>query len=86
MTMTKKLIERFGEDKLYQIWSENNGMYKAAENITQQTGEYCSPYVVRYLSNKFNWVRSVTDKSLAIYKAVLLGKVEQGFYKHITFE
>ena len=31
MTMTKKLIERFGEEKLYQIWFENNGMYKAAE-------------------------------------------------------
>ncbi len=37
MTMTKKLIERFGEEKLYEIWCENNGMYKAAEYITKQT-------------------------------------------------
>lgn len=84
-SITTKLIQHYGEDRLYEIWVEYNGMYKSAEFITCDWGSYVSPYIIRYLSNKFGWKRTVTDKSLPIYLGVLYGNTAKDKYKHIEF-
>jgi len=92
-TMTKiypqqhpqRLIERFGKEYLYQVWAEL-GMYKSAERLSKEFGEYISYSTMRWLSHKYNWKRIVTDKSLQIYKAVLRGTQKAEFYQHIIFK
>ena len=80
-----ELLEQFGEEKLYQIWRDHNGMYGAAAHLTKITGGYVSPYVIRSLSNKFNWKREVTDPMLPIVKGIIRGSVPASYYKHLTF-
>jgi hypothetical protein len=82
---TSKLIKHYGVNRLYEIWVKFNGMYKASEFLSEDLGEYVSPYIVRYLSNKFNWKRQITDKSLPIYLGVIYGHTPKGHYKHIEF-
>jgi len=85
-SMTQKLIKMFGEKELYRIWVMCNGMYKAADYLSDLTDWWVTPYVVRYLSNKFGWVRIVRDKELPVYKGYLAGKILEGYYKHIIFK
>jgi len=79
------LLEEFGEEKLYRIWREHNGMYGAAAHLSEVTGGYVSPYVIRSLSHKFDWQREVTDPSLPFVKGVMRGKVPASYYKHLRF-
>ena|GEM_PF-4767256 len=81
----QRLIERFGKEYLYQVWAEL-GMYKSAERLSKEFGEYISYSTMRWLSHKYNWKRIVTDKSLPIYKAVLRGTQKAEFYQHIIFK
>ena len=82
---TQILISVVGERKLYKIWSEL-GMYKASSKLSIELNWYVSPYVLRYLSNKFNWSRDLTNKNLPLYQGVLRGKVKAEYYKHIKFQ
>lgn len=79
-----QLINTFGLEEIESIWKEN-GMYKTAEFLSKRWNSGVSPSVIRYLSDKYNWKRTVTDKTLAIYQAYLRGTVPDGYYKHIDF-
>ena len=79
------LLEQFGEETIYKIWCDNSGMYGAAAHLSEMTGEYVSPYVIRAMSHKFDWKREVTDPSLPIVKGVMRGKVPDSYYKHLRF-
>lgn len=81
---TQMLLSTVGEKRLYIIWAEF-GMYATCEILSKELSWYPSPYTIRYLSNKFNWKRTVTDKNLPIYKGLLAGNTPQGHYKHINF-
>jgi len=81
-SMTQKLIKRYGEKKLYQVWSKL-GMYQAASWLSDDMDEYVSPNTVRYLSYKFNWVREVSDHNLAFIKGVLAGHTPANYYRHV---
>lgn len=83
-TQTGLLLQLFGERELFRIWAEN-GMYKSADLLSERTGIWISEYVMRYLSNKFNWKRVVTDKNLPIYRGILNGSQPREYYKHIIF-
>ncbi len=83
-SMTHKLIEYYGEHRLYEIWCENNGMYKAAEWLSKDFGYWVTPDVVRYLSYKFNWKRVITDLSLPVAQGIIQGTVDASYYKHIV--
>jgi hypothetical protein len=60
-------------------------MYKSAEFISRDLGCYISPYIIRYLSNKFEWKR-VIDSSYPIAKGILAGTVPASFYKHLIIK
>jgi len=79
------LLNSVGEDALYKTWSKY-GMYESSKKLFEIVGWYPSPYVIRYLSNKFNWVRVITDKDLPIYKGVLRNRVLPEYYKHLQFK
>ena len=79
------LLEQFGEEKLYQIWCDHNGMYGAAAHLSKITGWTVSPYVIRALSHKFDWKREVTDPALPFVKGVMRGKLPASYYKHLRF-
>ena len=81
-SMTYKLIDKFGEEKLRSVWAMH-GMYKAAEILSEEHGQYISPSVIRYLSYKFNWVREVSDHNLPFVKGVLAGTMDPSYYKHV---
>ena len=81
-SMTYRLIEHFGEAELRRIWSEH-GMYKSAELLSKELGEYVTPNVVRYLSYKFNWVREIHDLNLPFVKGVLDGTMPASYYRHV---
>ena len=83
-SITQKLINKFGVEKLYKTWRQY-GMYKGAEVLTEEGEQYVSPYVMRYLSNKFNWIREISDPSLPLVKGILNGKVAADYYKHVRF-
>ena len=40
------------------------------------------PYVIRYLSHKFNWKR-IVDDSLPIVQGIIKGSMPASYYKHI---
>lgn len=82
---TYKLLQKYTERELYNLWVKYNGMYKTSEYLSQEMGFWVTPYCVRYLSNKFNWQRTVTDKALPIYKGVLAGHTHAGYFRHIKF-
>jgi hypothetical protein len=82
---TTQLINSIGPDIIYEMWS-SHGMYVTAKTLEREYGFPVSPYVIRYLSHKFNWVRTVYDKNLPFARGVFLGTVPKDFYKHINFE
>ena len=81
-SMTYKLIDKFGEEKLRSVWAAN-GMYKAADILSDELGEFVSPATMRYLSYKFNWVREVSDHDLPFVKGVLAGHTPANYYRHV---
>ena len=84
-SITQQLINYFGVEKLYNTWKKY-GMYKSAELLTEEGEQYVSPYVMRYMSNKFDWKREISDPSLPLVKGILNGKVDADYYKHVRFK
>jgi len=82
---TQQIINKFGVEKLYSIWKKY-GMYKSAEILTEEGDEYVSPFIMRYLSNKFEWKREISDPSLPLVKGILNGKLDPEYYKHVRFK
>ena len=82
---TQILLKKYSERELYKMWVKYNGMYKMSQYLTNEMGFWVTPYVIRYISNKFCWTRKITDKNLPIYKGVLSGQVKAEYYKHIQF-
>lgn len=83
-SMTQRLIKTLGEGRVVGYW-QSHGMYKASELLSVEMQEYVSPYVLRYMSNKYNWKRKCNPKS-AIYKGVVVNKtVPASYYKHLIF-
>lgn len=82
-TTTQKLLKKFKPEELEAIWAEHNGMYKTSEFLTRSLEFYVSPYVIRYISNKFNFIREIDLETSPFYKGVLLGKVPRAYYKHV---
>ena len=85
-SMTQQLLKLYTPDELQEIWRENNGMYRTSRYLYEKHKISVTPNVIQYLSAKFNWVRVVTDKSLAIYKSILRGSQSKSDYKHIIFQ
>ena len=81
---TQTLLASVGEKRLYELWAKH-GMYKTADLLAEELQWWVSEYVIRYLSNKFNWKRTIKDKNLPIFKGVLNGSVPKEYYKHINF-
>lgn len=85
-SMTHRVLEEIGKDRLYEIWKEN-GHRKTSDIVTKMLGVWVTEMVIQYIAQrKFKWVRVVTDKTLPIYKGVLSGKVPASYYKSIKFE
>jgi hypothetical protein len=84
-SITQQLINKFGVEKLFNTWKKY-GMYKSAEILTEEGEQYVSPFVMRYLSNKFNWMREVSNPNLPFVKGILNGKVDAQYYKHVRFK
>ena len=81
-SMTQRLLKKLG-GKVVEYW-QRHGMYKASELLSNDMQEYVSPYVLRYMSNKYDWKRNCNPKS-AIYKGVKAGTVTAAYYKHLIF-
>ena len=82
-TMTQKLINKIGLEKIQAIWVQY-GMYKGAEELSKLMQEYVSFSTLRYMSQKYDWKRSV-NKLSPIYKGVMAGTVPAAYYKHLIF-
>lgn len=82
-SMTQRLLKKLGEGRVVGYW-QHHGMYKAAKLLSDEMQEYVSPYVLRYMSNKYDWKRPV-NKLSAIYKGVKSGTVPAAYYKHLIF-
>ena len=82
-SMTQRLLKKLGEGRVVGYW-QRHGMYKASELLSKEMQEYVSPYVLRYMSNKYDWKRNV-NKLSAIYKGVKAGTVPAAYYKHLIF-
>lgn len=82
-SMTQRLLKKFGGGKVVEYWTKY-GMYKASELLSKEMQEYVSPYVLRYMSNKFSWKRECNPRS-AIYAGVKRGTVPAAYYKHLIF-
>jgi hypothetical protein len=80
--MTQRLIKNLGLEEVEKAWI-SKGM-NAWEGLSERMNEYVSPYVLRYMSNKYNWKRPV-NKLSAIYKGVIAGTVPAAYYKHLIF-
>jgi hypothetical protein len=83
-SQTQRLIKALGIEYINKTW-QNHGMFKTAEILSKELNEFISPYVIRYMSDKFNWIRIITDKNLPIFIGVLNGSVPREYYKHIIF-
>jgi hypothetical protein len=81
-SMTQKLIKTLGIEEVEKAWIDK-GM-NAWKELSKRMNEYVSPYVLRYMSNKYNWKRLV-NKNSPIYKGVMAGTVQASFYKHLIF-
>jgi len=82
-SMTQRIIKKLGNE-VEKTW-QKYGMYKASEILSYKMNEYVSPYVLRYMSNKYDWKRPV-NKLSPIYKGVMAGTVPAAYYKHLIFE
>lgn len=80
-SMTQRLIARFGVECLKKQW-QNAGMYGAAVYFSEKMGETVTPYVMRYLSHKFDWKRTV-DEYLPIVQGIRKGTRPASYYRHI---
>ncbi len=81
--MTQRIIKKLGNE-VEKTW-QKYGMYKASEILSYKMNEYVSPYVLRYMSNKYDWKRKVNPKS-PIYKGVVITRrVPASYYKHLIF-
>jgi len=78
------LMEAIGEKEIRKIW-EKHGMYATARIIGEKLNLWIQGYHIAYFADKFNWIRTVSDSSLPIYKSVLSGVVPKGHFKHIVF-
>lgn len=85
ISTTEQLINNFGVEKLKDTW-QKYGMYESARRLEDECDFYVSPYVMRYLSNKFEWKRVISDPNLPLVKGILNGKTSPEYYKHVTFE
>ena len=81
-SMTQRLIKTLGIEEVEKAWIKK-GMNAWGE-LSERMEEYVSPYVLRYMSNKYNWKRPV-NKLSAIYKGVIAGTVPAAYYKHLIF-
>ena len=82
-SMTQRLINNLGLEEVEKAWIAK-GM-NAWRELSQRMEEYVSPYVLRYMSNKFSWKRKCNSKS-AIYKAVVIKKtMPAAYYRHLIF-
>ena len=81
-SMTQRLLKKLG-GRVVGYW-QRHGMYKASELLSKEMQEYVSPYVLRYMSNKYNWKRPV-NKLSPLYKGYLAGNVDPSYYKHLIF-
>ena len=81
-SMTQRLIKKYGVDELQMIW-QKGGMYYAADYFTKMMNESVTPYVMRYLSDKFNWKR-IVDESLPIVQGIKMGSMPANYYRHIV--
>ena len=81
-SMTQKLIKTLGIEEIEKAW-KRRGM-NSWEELSEIMNEYVSPYVLRYMSNKYDWKRKCNPKS-PIYKGVLAGTVPAAYYKHLIF-
>ena len=79
---TQRLIKKLGLEEVEKAWIKK-GM-NAWRELSERMDEYVSPYVLRYMSNKYNWKRPV-NKLSAIYKGVIAGTVPAAYYKHLIF-
>jgi len=82
-TMTNTLVNLIGLEAVEQLWIQH-GCYKAAEELSKILNQYVSFSTIRYLSQVFDWKRSVNPKS-AIYEGVKRGTVSASYYKHLIF-
>ena len=82
-SMTQRLMKKLGEGRVVEYW-QKYGMYKDPQLLSVEMQEYVSPYVLRYMSNKYDWKRQV-NKLSAIYKGVKAGTVPAAYYKHLIF-
>jgi len=82
-SMTQRLIKKIGKEEVEKTW-QRLGMYKASMELSKRMEEYVSPYILRYMSNKYDWKREVNQSS-PIYKGVLAGTVPASYYKHLIF-
>ena len=82
-SMTQRLINAIGLAEVEKAW-QKRGM-NAWRELSERMNEYVSPYVLRYMSNKYNWVRTISRDHI-IAKGILRGSVPEGFYKHIKIE
>jgi hypothetical protein len=82
-SMTQRLLKKLGEGRVVEYWTKY-GMYKSALLLSVEMQEYVSPYVLRYMSNKYDWKRNV-NKLSPIYKGVKAGTVPAAYYKHLIF-
>ena len=80
--MTQKLIKTLGIKEVEKAWKQR-GM-NSWEELSKRMNEYVSPYVLRYMSNKYDWKRPV-NKLSPIYKGVQAGTVPASFYRHLIF-
>ena len=79
---TQRLIKNLGIEEVEKAWIKK-GM-NAWRELSERMDEYVSPYVLRYMSNKYNWKRKISRNS-PIYKGVIAGTVPAAYYKHLIF-
>jgi len=70
--MTQRLIKTLSIEEVEKAWKQS-GM-NAWEDLSNRMNEYVSPYVLRYMSDKYDWKRPVNILS-PIYKGVMAGTV-----------
>jgi hypothetical protein len=78
------LMETVGEEEIRKIW-EIKGMYGTAKMLSKRLNLWVQGYHIAYLADKFQWKRTVSDRSLPIFKSVISGQVPREHFKHIIF-
>ena len=76
-SMTYKLKEQHGLEKIKEIWVEC-GMYRTAQKLGT------SPYVIRYVAHKHGWKRPA-EKAPTIVKGIKNGNAKTSDYRVLDF-